>query len=429
VAAPALAVPRIARYTLRRQWPAEVMLGTFAGVFGLAGFAVKRSLGAPEWVVPLITVAGQVPWILAPAWEPLFGGLDRQRAFLWLGLLSKGPLLLVALVQVVPLEGGAAGQGRGDVVLFVVALTLCYVVDAAYIPHRSALIGANYPFAVRGRMFGLFTAVTVLSTILASKAGGRLLDEDPRWLRVLYPVAALVGIAGHVVLSRIRWKKSRAPPAPGGRGFGAAWRAFRRAWRDTFAILRTDAPFRTFESAFMLYGFGLLMSFPIVVLYAEEDLRLSTDEWTWANGFANPVLCMVGIAILGRVSDRLGVIRTTALANLGLGAFFAVLPFVSSPWAFVALFGLYGLSMAGVNVGWNLGPLHFAPHGRARAYMGVHLGLVGLRCGIAPFVGLWIARTTSRPTAFAVSAALMGLAAITQAAGERRTLLRGGGPR
>ena len=47
-----------------------------------------------------------------------------------------------------------------------------------------------------------------------------------------------------------------------------------------------------------------------------------------------------------------------------------------------------GLSMAGANLGWNLGHNDFASLGRAQHYMGVHVTLTGVRGLIAPSVGM-----------------------------------------
>jgi MFS family permease len=352
-------VPRAAGYTLRRQWPAEALLGAFAGVLSLGQFALARSLGAPDILVPLVVVLGQVPWIFAPAWQPLFTGMDRSRAFVVLGLLSKGPILLVAFVSVA--AAGKAGHGVGDYVLFLVCLVLFYVGDAAYIPHRSALIASNYPAAIRGRMFGLLATAAMLTQVVSSKTAGRVLDGDPAALRWLFPLAAVVGIAGHVLLSRIRWRAPRAAVAAGGRGLKAAGRAVARTWRDTLELLRKDPSFRTYETGFMLYGFGLNMTAPVLVLFAESALGASYDDWTTASGLVNPITYLLSIALLGRLVDRMGVVRLSTLAFGLLGVYFALLPLVHGIGALVATYALFGVCLAAVNLGWNLGPLHERP--------------------------------------------------------------------
>jgi MFS family permease len=411
-------VPRAASYTLRRQWPAEVLLGAFAGVFGLGQFALARSLGAPDLLVPLVIVLGQVPWIFAPAWQPLFTGMDRSKAFIVLGLFSKGPVLFVALVSVA--AAGQAGHGHGDYVLFLVCLVLFYVGDAAYIPHRSALIASNYPAAIRGRMFGLLAAAAMMATIVCNKAAGRVLDRDPVALRWLFPLAALVGIAGHVMLARIRWRAPRAAVAAGGRGLKAAGRAVARTWQDTFRLLRSDPSFRTYETGFMLYGFGLNMTAPVLVLYAESTLGTSYDQWTTASGLANPLAYLLSIAFLGRLVDRMGVVRLSTLAFGLLGIYFALLPLVTGVGALIATYALFGVCMGAVSLGWNLGPLHFAPTGRSHLYMSVHVSLVALRSTFGPLAGYAVYKLVSAQATFLASAALQALAVLVMLRLDRR---------
>lgn len=395
---------------MRRQWPAEVLLGAFGGVFGLGMFALRRSLGAPEVLVPLVIALGQVPWILAPSWQPLFSAMDRSRAFVVLGWLSKGPLLLVAFVSVT--ATGAAGHGEGDYVLFLACLVLYYVGDAAYIPHRSALIGSNYPAHLRGRMFGLLATAAMLAQIVASKSAGWTLDHDPTALRWLFPLAAVVGIGGHVLLSRIRWRAPRAAVEAGGRGFKAVGRAVARTWRDTRRVLQDDPAFRTYELGFMLYGFGLNMSMSVLILFSEGVLKVSYDDWTTAAGLANPAAYLLTVAFLGRLTDSLGVVRLTTLSFALLTVYFLALPLVTDLTGLVVTYVLFGVSMAGVNLGWNLGPLHFAPPKRSHLYMSVHVALVAFRSTLGPLTGFAIYRLTSARVTFLCSAALVAAAVL-----------------
>ncbi|MFM8386185.1 MAG: hypothetical protein ACKOCB_05110 [Planctomycetia bacterium] len=402
---PAARLPRVARYTLQRQMPAEVLLGVFGGVFGLGMFALRRSLGAPEFLVPLVLALGQLPWALAPSWQPLFRRMDRRRAFVVLGWMSKGPLLLVAFVSVV--ATGSAGMGQGNYELFLVLLVLFYVGDSAYIPHRAALIGANYPQQVRGRMFGLLAMAAMLAQIAASKASGWVLDHDPRALRWLFPLAAALGIAGHIVLSRIAWRAPRAAVASGARGFKAAGRAVARTWHDTRAVLAADPAFRRYELGFMLYGLGLNMSMSVLLLHSEGALKVSYAEWTTAQGVANPLAYLLSVALLGRLVDRMGVVRLTMASFALLSVYFLLLPLVDSLGGLVLTYIVFGISMAGVVLGWNLGPLHFAPPQRAHLYMSVHVALVAFRATLAPLAGFLVYRMLDAPSTFLCSAALV----------------------
>ena len=406
--------PRVASYTFARQWPGVLLVGASMGVLGLANFAVKRSLGGEDWAVPALIAVCQVTWILAPAIGPWLSRSNPQRTWIWLGFAAWSPLLLVAFVSVEPT--GPEGAGRGWLLLFFVAIFLHYAGSLGYIPHRGALMRTNYPPAVRGRFHGLLQFLTFLGLIGAMKGAGWLLNRDPRWLRLLFPAAAVVGFSGFLFFSRIRWK-GQGRPHPAARSTG--WTAWRAAWRDTFTILARHKAFRIYESAFMLYGIGFLMSVTLLVLYAEDALGLSYNEYTWAQGVAFPVAQLAGVILWGRLVDRLGMVRTTVIAFLGLGLFFGVMPLVHSASTLALGFALWGLAMAGVEVTWTLGPLHFAPADKAHMYPAVHFSLVGVRSIFAPFLGYAAKEFFGYRAAFLITAALMVAAAIVANRSER----------
>jgi MFS family permease len=391
-------IPRVAAYTFRLQWPGVWLLGLSFGVISLSAFVVKRSLGAPELVVFLLIALFQASWTLAPAIGPLISRADPQRVWRWIGVLAFAPVMFVGLVSVTPT--GAHGHGEGNLLLFLVAVGLYHAMLIAYVPHRGALLRTNYPPHIRGRLYGLVSVVTLLGLVSMSKIGGRLLDEDPRWLRVLFPLAALLGLAGCLIHARIRWRGQRRPPRASGPS------GPRAGLREAFRILRDHREFRIYEAAFMLYGFGFLMSWALLTLHPEQTLKLSYDSYTWAQGVAYPVAFTFFMPIWGRFADRFGMVRSTAVAFAVLALFYALMPFVSGPTELVAAFALWGFGMAGLDLGWSLGPLHFAPEGKAHMYAAVHFCLVGLRSLVAPLMGYLVLRLVSFRATFWISTLL-----------------------
>lgn len=412
----ASATPRIAQYTFRRQAPAEVCTGLVAGVSGLASFAALKSLGAPEWTPQVIAVLGQSVWFLAPGLEAFVAHLDARRAFLWLGFLANLPLVALVLLPVE--RTGDDGAGTGAVAPFAAAIVLLMALDALYLPLRGALVRANYPEAVRGGYFSRLAAISKVAHVVSSKASGWLLHADPRFLRVVFPVAGIVGLVEHWLLSRIRLHRTENPS--GIAGGGGLPSRFAESLRDGWAILLRDRDFRTYEVAFMLYGFGFAMSNPLLPVFADGVLGLGYSDYTWAQGVADPVCHLAAGLLLGSLLPRLGVVRVSGAAFLGLAAYFVAMATATGPLDFVLLSALAGASMSAVNLGWSLGPLRFAPQGRARAYAATHMCLVGVRLAIAPFVGFALSQAIGVRAVFLVSAGLVAAGAVTAAFLARR---------
>lgn len=407
--------PRIAAYTWRRQWKAEICTGLVGGASGLAAFVAMRSLGAPRWTPQFLAVAGQIPWLVAPGLEAFTRRLDARRTFIWLGLAANVPLLALAFL---PVEAqGEHGHGVGPWWWFLGAMIALVALDGLYLPLRSALIRANYAENVRGRFFGWISGVSKTATVASSKLGGLMLDHDPRLVRVYFPLAGIAGIVEHYLISRIRWHRAEAlRPAESTGVIGH----FRDALREGWAILGRDRDFRIYEIGFMLYGLGFLMSQPLLAEFMDRTLKLTYSEATWALGFAEPVSYLVVALVVGPMLPRLGVVAVTCAAFLLLSWFFVSMAFVTSPAAFVALFFLFGATMAGVNLGWNLGPMRFAPPGKTRAYMAVHLLLVGARIVVAPFLGFALSRWVGTPFVFGVSSVVVAAGAVTTGLLARR---------
>lgn len=195
---------------------------------------------------------------------------------------------------------------------------------------------------------------------------------------------------------------------------------FTASLRDGWAILARDRDFRIYETGFMLYGLGFLASHPLLAEFMDRTLGLSYGEATWALGFAEPVSYLLVALLVGPLLHRIGLVRATSVSFAVLACFFAAAMFVSTSAALVALYFVFGGCMAGVNLGWNLGPMKFAPPGRARAYAAVHMVLVGVRIAIAPLLGFALSRAVGTRAVFGLSAALVAAGAVTTGLLARR---------
>ncbi len=422
-AAPALPLPapparreralsKMVAYTWSRHWPAELLMGISGGVLGLVAFCLQRSLGAPAWTSPWLIILGQGLWLLAPAWPPLLAKMRHQTAFVWIGLFSRGPLLLMAFAAVTPLVGGLPGSGTGSWWLLLVAYLVSNNLDALYTPHRNALLKANYPLTMRGRIYGWVTAITSLAAVVTANAVGHVLDHDPTAVRWIFPMSAVAGLAAHFGLARIRWRYDGPRHVQPGTGVGIVRHSLRDAAKATRQTIRNDRDFRDFEIGFMLYGLGLLSASPLIVTRFAQDASFSMAEWTTADRLVLPVTQLLLVPFVGRLSDRIGVVRVASLAFLSLVGYFLLMGWVSNPWHLMGVNVLFGFCMAGVNVAWSLGPLHFAPPGRAHHYAAVHVSCVGVRSILGPLLGIGVLAAFSFEAALAVSAGLEVLAGL-----------------
>ena len=160
-------------------------------------------------------------------------------------------------------------------------------------------------------------------------------------------------------------------------------------------VLRADRTFYRYETAFMTYGVGWMICNALLPVLATDRLKMSYTQFVGSTQVVYP-LCMLAMMYpMGWVMDRIGPTRTSGLAFAWLtlyplGLWFA--PTVT--WVGVTTM-FYGMAMAGVQLGWMLGPVSLAPsRDKVSQYVAIHATLVGLRGIVAQGVGMLLYRIT-----------------------------------
>jgi predicted MFS family arabinose efflux permease len=295
----------------------------------------------------------------------------------------------------------------------------------AIIPAQNALFQSNYDPSERGRAYGVATAAQAVATIGAAVLAGRVYDLAPRSYGWVYAIAGLFGFASCWAFYRIRFRRRRGADGSGRPptlGFGGE---LRRSLRSPFAgsitILRRDARFRRYEIAYMTYGIGFMMLQPVIPIFLVERLHVDYAQASNARGLIFYAMVFAFSPVFGRLLDRSDPVKTSALAFLVLALFPAALMLTRTvPIAYIA-FAIYGVAMAAVNIGWTMGPIHFAGRSDSAAYMGAHVALVGVRGLVGGPLGIVIYRLAGTANAtFACSLVLFVGATLLMLSLDRR---------
>ena len=99
----------------------------------------------------------------------------------------------------------------------------------------------------------------------------------------------------------------------------------------------------------------------------------------------------------GKKLDRIGPGWLAGFSYSGLALYAILLGYASTPLSFLFAEMVFGCSMAGVILAWNVGPISFASADQGRQYMAVHVALVAVRGLIGHPIGGWIADFTGDP--------------------------------
>ena len=390
---------RVEAYTAYHHLRAVAGTGVIAGVFILNEYVTRKGLGGSRWHILALLLIPALGQFVAVFWNPFNPG----------AVLGKRPFRTVAipvhLLLLLPLLGLLPGEATPLVAL----LALCGLIQMFLVPLQNGILARNYGAATRGRRYGLAHAVQALAIVIVSVPAGRLLDAYPDAWRGLYALAAVAAVYAYLHWSRL--KRRRAPPRPAGiRDHHSPWEA-----------LRKDASFRYFELCFMLYGLGFLMLQPVLPLYLIDERGITYTQVGQARGAMFWATMVVVAPFLGRLCDRIGVLKLGALSFLTLSLFPLLLILVPGDLGLYLAFGVYGLGMSGVFLVWTLGPMHMAGPRDPLPYLNAHMGLVGFRALVGLVGGTLLQQHLGSRAVFVVVIALEIVAAVLILRLARRT--------
>jgi MFS family permease len=390
-------------YTAHHHLRASLGLGMVAGAFVLNEYVARKGLDASRWHLVALLLLPALVQSVAGLWNPATrDGVIGRRPFRLLGIPGR---LLLLVFLLVPVTRSATP--------FVLIVALATVAEILLLPAQNAIVASNYPAETRGRWFGLVTAVHALGIIVVSVPAGKLLDAYPDAWPWLMAFAGLVGAWGYANWAKLRRRRvKRAADVPDLPEFGSA-----------IEVLRKDKAFLAFELCFMTYGTGFLMLMPVLPIYLVDEMGISYGQVGFARGLLFWLAMIVAGPVFGRLSDRIGILRSAAGAFLLLAGFPLVLLFAPGLAGVNVGFALFGIAMAGVHVAWNLGPIALARGRDPLPYLNAHVSLVGLRALIGMVGGsLLQEHFGSRPVFWTVLALEILAAAgmLATAVGTRR---------
>ena len=141
--------------------------------------------------------------------------------------------------------------------------------------------------------------------------------------------------------------------------------------------------------AWMILGFGAIMTFPLRVEYLtrEDQLNLSNQEIAFITVMVFFGAKILSMSIWGKLFDLMHFMKFRILLNVFMAV--AIITYFNSSSLYGVIVGsaLAGVGMGGANLAWTLWVTKLAPVGKEKDYMSAHMALTGLRGATAPFMG------------------------------------------
>jgi MFS family permease len=400
---------RVSRYTARFHIPAAALEGLVAGVFTMNDIVLRKTFGASALLITLVVMAPPVSQLLAIVWGNLMEGRKKRPFILGFGGAGRLALLAVAFAT--------------TPIAFSIPIIFSITMATAIIPALNALYQTNYPNVERGRVYGWVMSATALATIVGSVGAGALMDWNHESYRLIYPVCGLVGLGAAFLFYRIRARRAalRARVERRAKAFGRLaravpffqidWlddvqRALRNPLRGARTIYASDPAFLKFEIAFMIYGLAFMLMQPVIPIFLVDEIKVQYSQAATARGLIFYGVVAILSPYFGRMLDQWNAVRLSMIGFLILAFFPVGMALSRSVPAVYLSFAIYGVGMTAVNIAWTMGPILFAGHRDAAAYMGVHVTMVGIRGLVGNPMGLFLLSTVGSRVTFLVAGAL-----------------------
>ncbi len=378
--------------------------------------ALKR-FDANEWEALLITATPTIFFSLSIFWNDLFSRRSLGRYLMtfwaWAGL----PLALVAFAN--------------DYWMLLVPHLISCAGGAGYHPAAGELLRSLYSEKSRGRVYSVIWGASMAVGALSGWGAGSLMDKEPEAFRVIYPIAAVLQLAGCGVFILLAHHIGHT-----GRRVvnnAADERSVLRRVTEPIAhlkeILKADPIFARYGAALMTYGIGWMICYALVPILSTKKLGLDYESIAESTHAAYWFAVTAMILPAGWLMDRMGAVRTTGLSFFLLMFYPIALMWADGKEMLLMASVWYGIAHAGTSMGWMLGPVSLAPSPeKVPQYVAIHATLVGIRGKIFQFVGVGLFSlmgvfTESLEIAFAVPFGLAAAAALWSA-WQMRTLDR-----
>lgn|GEM_PF-1711931 len=415
-------------HTYKLDVRAMLFTGGVLGCLQLLEVIGTKAYGAGSFEIALIRSGMGIGMMAAYLVATNVAHRRRVPFVIWPQAWSRLLLIGLAFIPLLP--------GTWRLPFFCALAVASAALEHVTVPARLTLYRHNYPISLRPFVASRVRQAQMLAVLVVGGVLGLVIDwnvtapEGPGlWLGglvprsllpqnvLLYfgvPAVALVSFGGVVLFSRIReGVKLRKGAGPAPRDQDP-----RPGWRQWAGVLARDRGFLIFEAAYFLFGFGNLMTLPLLVVLVtrpEFGIQASYFESMLLLSVVWQVAIIVAAPAMGRLVKRYNPILLRGVLTL-LFAVDLTLMYVGCVTAsLLPLFigkAVRGVSMAGGMLIWELGPMYFAKEKeRVPAYVGIHTVLTGVRASISPWVGAGLAGAFSMGSAILTGVVLQIVAA------------------
>jgi MFS family permease len=370
------------RRVFKRHLLATPFLAVHGGVIGILPVLLRKDFDASKTETAIATAAIPVMAGLSIFWREVYHRVSPGRYLLIMWVIMHVPLAAIALCH------------RPETVLlfFVISATAFGGISA----FNGDLLRSCYPPDVRGRVFGIISAVSQLSLIVFAYIVGRWLDVNAEAFRIYFPLGVfLLGIGVWIMSTITReplFRERAVTETHEPLLVSLKWAVRRMYW-----VLKEDRHFRLYEAGFFLYGLGFMNVGAMLPFLVTDVLELNYTAVARSTQVALQVTLLIMMVPVGYLMGSFGPVRVASWAFALLSLLPIGLMLASGETTLTMAMVWYGIGMTGVQLAWTLGPVTLAANSaQAPSYLAIHTTLVAPRAILGIFPAVMLYRWTGR---------------------------------
>ncbi len=389
-----LQLDALEKRTFRIHFAYSIIEGIILGVLAINEFVFLKSLGGSDIGVSVLfqfSVFVLTFSVLLNEWSRRIK--NAKRFLITLGILTRAPLLLLFFFpnQVSTLPGNQVYH-----YVFLGIFLVYYFANPIIYPVINQFLKTNYFHRNFSILYSWSTMANKIVMLLVTFVFGWLLDQNQENYHYVYPVMALLGISSVWLLSRLADPDTQVtkPAVP-------LLQSIKVTISNMSQKMRSNKPFRDFQSGFMFYGFAFMGTVSVIAIFFQKELELNYFSVAFYKNSYN-ILAIFLLPLFGRLMGKIDPRKFAAItfASLLLYLFFIALTSFA-PW-FVWIQGLKiyysllaamifnGVFAATMGLLWSIGSAYFCPEDEVAEYQAIHLTFTGFRSFFAPVLGLGI---------------------------------------
>lgn len=312
----------------------------------------RYRLHASALEISLLTMGPVSGYLLCLVWANMMQGRRRMPFAVWSWIAGRSLFFLVAIATCSK--------------VFVAIILGFYILTSVASPAYTDLIMEMYPDADRARIMGYVRVCTMVATIVLTLIVGWISSVVS--YRIVFPIAAVFGVASALVFSRIPCKQA----------YGNSQLKLHHFVAESVKLLVEDKGYLWFCAGTFIFGFANFLASPLLSIY-EVDVLKAHEAIQSIYMLIVLVAAMVSYSYWGALTDRKQAEKVVALQMLMW--MFVPLSYLVARywWMLLPTKALAGLVGAGTELSFFIAIFRFAPSDRVAQYQALFLTLMGIR--------------------------------------------------